>query len=400
MEQRISVVIGKNFGDEGKGLAVDHLCRGPAWALNIRHNGGAQSGHTVETENGKRFIFHQLGAGSFRHARTFWADTYYPDLYKLKDELDGFIAVSGFAPVISCDRATCTVLPTDVLVNMALETMRGDARHGSCGMGINEADLRIKAGYGITIREFLEDDAITLAGKVRRIRDEYLPKRLEETGLISEDNEYTRMLGSDVVVNNMLEVMMRNARFVNVEEDTGKLLDSNENIVFETGQGLLLDGECERFMPHVSASRTGLYNPVKLLKRYGLKPTEAVYVTRSYVTRHGAGPLPCICGMEELGDLQYDETNIPNAWQGTIRYARHEGYKEFTEPVLSDIAQTGYNGRKILFITHLNETDGMIRMQDADVNAYDFVQSKEIREVFDTVLGSASRTSEGVYEVG
>ena len=399
MKQSISVVIGKNFGDEGKGLATDYLCRGPGEVLNIRHNGGAQSGHTVETEDGKRFIFHQLGAGSFRHSRTFWADTYYPDLYKLKDELDGFISAAGFAPGISCDRATCTVLPCDVLVNMALETMRGDKRHGSCGMGINEADLRIKAGYGITIREFLADDAAVLQDKLRRIRDEYLVKRLKETGLADEDNEYTAMLRSDDVIANMLEVMMRNARFVNVVDDTERLIRSYENIVFETGQGLLLDGECERFMPHVSASRTGLNNPVRFLKRYGLEPTDAVYVTRSYVTRHGAGPLPCTCGMGELGDLQYDETNVPNAWQGTIRYARHEGYREFVGPVLSDITQNGYNGRRTLFITHLNETDGMIRIQDGDVRADDFVQRDEIKEVFDTVLGSASRMSGDIYKI-
>ena len=57
----ICAVIGKNFGDEGKGLAVDYLSLqakgGPV--LVIRHNGGAQSGHTVDLPD-KRFVFHEL----------------------------------------------------------------------------------------------------------------------------------------------------------------------------------------------------------------------------------------------------------------------------------------------------------------------------------------------------
>ena len=83
----VYAVIGKNYGDEGKGLTVDHLCTGDEKPLVIRHNGGAQSGHTVETD-GKRFVFHQLSSGSFHGADTFWAGTYLPDLYKLQEEIN------------------------------------------------------------------------------------------------------------------------------------------------------------------------------------------------------------------------------------------------------------------------------------------------------------------------
>ena len=56
MEKQIKVVIGANFGDEGKGLMTDYFCNelsANGSVLNIRHNGGAQAGHTVVTPDGK-----------------------------------------------------------------------------------------------------------------------------------------------------------------------------------------------------------------------------------------------------------------------------------------------------------------------------------------------------------
>ena len=142
--QIIRAVIGKGFGDEGKGLATDYFCSKASDSLVIKHNGGAQAGHTVETDD-KRFVFHQLSAGSFRNADTFWADSYYPDLYKLGEEIEEFYALSGIRPRIYCDAQTNVTLIDDVLINMLLELSRGDNRHGSCGMGINECDLRTGA---------------------------------------------------------------------------------------------------------------------------------------------------------------------------------------------------------------------------------------------------------------
>ena len=89
-DRRVLAIIGKGFGDEGKGLATDYFCRQASDTLVIKHNGGAQAGHTVEPE-GKRFVFHQLSAGSFCGADTFWADSYYPDLYKLGEEMEDVV---------------------------------------------------------------------------------------------------------------------------------------------------------------------------------------------------------------------------------------------------------------------------------------------------------------------
>ncbi len=403
--QNILAVIGKGFGDEGKGLATDYFCSKSSNTLVIKHNGGAQAGHTVETDD-KRFVFHQLSAGSFRNADTFWADSYYPDLYKLGEEIEEFRSVSGICPKIYCDAQTNVTLIDDVLINMLLELSRGDNRHGSCGMGINECDLRTKAGFGITIKDIISSSAEDVVKKISDIRSRYSVQRLSELGLSNQPVASSEMielydaLSSMTVIENAVDEMKRSAeKYVTVCEDVAKFLESYDQIIFETGQGLLLDSENQEYAPHVTASRTGLYNPCRILSKYGLKLTETVYVTRSYVTRHGAGPLPYECKDAELGITSPDKTNVHNSWQGSIRYARHGRYDEFVKPVLADIEECNASAVPAsLFITHLNETYGKIMTTGGDIGASEYIRDPLIKKVFSSFYFSYSKTdAEDIY---
>ena len=233
----IRAIIGKGFGDEGKGLAVDYFCGKVPGTVVIKHNGGAQAGHTVEPE-GKRFVFHQLSAGSFCNADTFWADSYYPDLYKLGEEIDEFQTVGGMCPKIYCDPGTNVTLIDDVLINMLLELSRGDGRHGSCGMGINECDLRTGAGFGITVKELLSSSATDIVKRAIDIRESYGKQRMSELGLSrhsaisSEMTELFDALSSKTVIENAVEDMMRNAyRYVTFCDDTGNSIKINDFII-------------------------------------------------------------------------------------------------------------------------------------------------------------------------
>lgn len=397
--QNILAVIGKGFGDEGKGLATDYFCSKSSNTLVIKHNGGAQAGHTVETDD-KRFVFHQLSAGSFRNADTFWADSYYPDLYKLGEEIEEFRSMSGICPKIYCDAKTSVTLIDDVLINMLLELSRGDERHGSCGMGINECDLRTKAGFGITIKDIISSSAEDVVKKIADIRNTYGKKRLEELGLnmcsgqSSDMSDLFDALSSKTVIENAVEDMMRNAeKYVSVCDDVGKLMKEHDQIIFETGQGLLLDSENQEYAPHVTASRTGLYNPCKICSKYGLKLTEAVYVTRSYVTRHGAGPLPYECTAAELGITSVDETNVHNAWQGSLRHALHGSVEEFVKPVKDDLEECTFGDVPAsLFVTHLNETGGKLKTSSGDISAEEFIKDPLIGDFFSSFYFSYSKT--------
>ena len=397
-----SVVIGKGFGDEGKGMAVDYLASHYKKALVVRHNGGAQSGHTVELPD-KRFVFHELSSGSFRGADTFWADTYYPDMYKLKEEIDEFKAVNGgdWSPVVYADVNTQVTTIDDVLLNMAAETMRGEGRHGSCGMGIYEAFCRGEAGYGITIGELRGLDFSSLVARLERIRENYVPRRMKELGLdirLSENPEfleYMEMLEDRAVLENVASVMLDNVHYIQPVENVKELFYRYEGVIFESGQGLLLDTDNEEYSPHVTASKTGLSNPCRILGDMGCMPNEVVYVTRTYVTRHGAGALPNECDRSELGIVETDITNIHNPWQGSIRYARHSKIEEFAKDIKVDMENLNGDAsvKCMLMITHLDESKGMILCEDEDVRVEEFCEKGEKKNggIFDGYYLSWSR---------
>ncbi|MBE5827957.1 MAG: adenylosuccinate synthetase [Butyrivibrio sp.] len=400
MSTKFSVVIGKNFGDEGKGRVTNILSERPGKGLVIRHNGGAQSGHTVvipSNENAddklpqadllkKRFIFHEVGSGSFCGADTLWIDTFFPDLFKLREEVDSFIEVSGVVPRIYSLSDTNATIVCDVLFNMALETVRGTNRHGSCGMGIYEAYLRTKNGFGLTVEKIKTLSEDELYSELVHIRDYYYRPRIGEIFGGTGNSQYLEDILNNVVLKNAAFEMKRNAEYVDVlQSDVVSFLGKYENVIFESGQGLLLDSENTRYAPHVTGSRTGITNPAAFLDRFGLKIDEVIYVTRSYITRHGAGELPFECDKKALGDVENDTTNVENPWQGAIRYAPHASINEFLDPVIMDLMQLSYRPKVICAVTHLSETEGRIIFQDreSDITASELGNNKEVSMVID-----------------
>lgn len=399
-------VIGKNFGDEGKGLAVDYLSDVSGKVLVIRHNGGAQSGHTVEYPD-KRFVFHELSSGSFRHADTFWADTYFPDLYKLGEEMEAFYDVAGFKPAVYADINAKITIIDDVLLNMAAESVRGGFRHGSCGMGIYEAKCRSEAGFAITIKELFECSEEECLERMREIRKVYLPRRLQElreelpeqlkeselSKILPE--EYAELLQSDAVLENVVKEIYHNLQYISPVKDVASFLNTYDRVIFENGQGLLLDTDNAEYSPHVTASKTGLTNPCQFLSRWQLALDEVIYATRSYVTRHGAGPLPAECSKEELGIEEDDATNLDNPWQGSLRYARHESAEHFVAPVQDDLQNVTKHNLPVsacsLMITHLNETENCILCRDNAYPVKDFCKLPAVRTTFGQFYLSASR---------
>ena len=396
----VTIVIGKNFGDEGKGLAIDYFesryTQAGCSAVCVRHNGGAQAGHTVDMPN-KRFVFSQLSSASFRGADTYWADSFLPDLFKLTDEAERFRSINGNIPrIFASSKCRCTYID-DVLVNMLLETQRGKNRHGSCGMGINEAVVR-SAGFPLYLGDAAGLSAEMLCQKLRIFRREFLPERLAALHIdLNSAGEYGEMLQNDRVLSNAAEGICRGAEYIQMKKTD--CLKEYGTILFEGAQGLLLDERYTRFAPHLTSSRTGLYEPARILHEvYGERPTEKpieiVYVTRSYVTRHGAGPLP----NEDTSDSinHFDRTNIPNEWQGSLRFALHGSTAEFTEAVQSDLAEAMLPAKVSLFVTHLNESAGAIITKDGQIPAESYFRQRDIQELFSTVYLSDSPFAEDV----
>lgn len=403
---KIHIIVGKNYGDEGKGLAVDYFAeraksRGEH-ALVIRHNGGAQAGHTVDRPAG-RFIFHQLSSGSFAGADTFWADTFLPDLYKVEEERQDFRGKFGLVPDILAQGNCRLVLIDDVLLNMAAETARGKHRHGSCGMGINEAVNRCEnPEFALLLKEFVGQSAQESASLMGRIRREYLPMRLQKIGLsLSEAGEYGELLRDDGILLVVSEQMHRAAERIRLVDLGGQNFDFSPygEILFEGAQGLLLDNDCREFYPYTTPSKTGCHNPVAFCRNYlSEEAPEMVYVTRSYVTRHGAGPLPCEITDEGFRGSIKDATNIPNDWQGTLRFAKHPDMEAFVKCMEADLADADIPHTRSLFVTHLNETGHKMLLEDGEVPVEEFLEKLRQRWPFSKRYLSDSMYGQDVRE--
>ena len=333
---RTIAVIGKNFGDEGKGYTCSRLASSLKNALIIKHNGGGQAGHTVEDPEGKwRFIHHQIGAGAEYHVPTLFADSFMPDLFQLGKEVKEFTELFGFQPILYSEKNVRVTTVEDVLLNMGAEVARGKNRHGSCGMGIEECVQRNAAGYGVTVEELAGWSKQDLVDRLKQIRKEYTGRRAKILG-IYPSNPYYEMLNNETVLENFVIKVKENVKLLKLVNADRKWLEKFQHLIFETGQGLLLDQDYEAYAPHLTSSKTGIHNSAVFLEKRGLSLEEAIYVTRPYVTRHGNGPLPCEVDPSELSGVGEDLTNQPNEWQGTLRYAKHESLEAFFAPILRD----------------------------------------------------------------
>ena len=406
---RTVAVIGKNFGDEGKGLVCASLSKNVKNTLIVKHNGGGQAGHTVESEDGKRFIHHQIGSGAEHGAATLLADTFMVDLYQLTEELSSFEHIYGFIPEIYAEKNTHITVIDDVLRNMFIESARGPLRHGSCGMGINECKMRQSEGFSLTLEEVRDLNPGELFRRLKRFRIEYGQRDIEALKAKFKKNnpgepaDYYDMLTDDGVLFTYVKYLKEGIRSIKLVDASKDWLSRYDQIVFETGQGLLLDEDFTIYAPHLTPSKTGLHNIAQFLEKRDMPLNEFIYVTRPYVTRHGNGPLPHELKREELPGVGKDSTNMDNEWQGSIRYAKHESFQSFDGPVRDDVKSVLHmkcmRGAMVsVLLTHLDETNDIVYFQDGDIHSKDLMKTLLEDYGYTRVYTSHSRFGTDMYK--
>lgn len=307
----VVAVIGAGFGDEGKGLMTDYFASriGPQCVV-VRQNGGAQAAHTVVTPDGLRHVFSHVGSGTFVGCDTHLSKYFIANPYVYALERKEIEPTN-----ISSDPRCLVTTPYEMVVNQIIERKRNSNKHGSCGIGINET-IKRHTHIPITVTEL--NNPGTLTSLLRDVRSSYVPKRLKELGItdcdITSDQHF--VLNSDLTIERFLdevELFMDECAVI-ADED----FLPGRDIIFEGAQGLLLDQD-HQYFPHVTHSKTGIDNTVKICMSCGIDELEVCYVTRCYITRHGVGPLPRETNGKPYPNI-IDETNIPNEWQGSLRF--------------------------------------------------------------------------------
>lgn len=310
-----TAVIGANFGDEGKGQMVDYFASTGKFQRVVRFNGGSQAGHTVVTPDGKRHVFSQIGAGAFCGIPTHLSRFMYINPVYLMRELYIFKKLTGMSVKLSIDPRAQLIFESDVRAQQFVEKNRV-VPHGSTGHGLFNAVQRHLSGPNASVSaiQFKDIGCYDLPFLVNKIDSYY------------GNNQSVNWF--DELNDSLLEVFFSNEHSISFDFDEDVV--NRYDCIFEGAQGLLLD-QNSGFFPHVTPSNTGLTNVVSLLSfseafSYSLSP---VYVSRSFLTRHGNGPM-----YREKYDSIYnydlgqrvedfhDETNVHNQWQGSMRYGK------------------------------------------------------------------------------
>lgn len=351
--KKVKIVIGANFGDEGKGLMTDYFCsQFPSHekVLNVRFNGGAQAGHTVVTPDGRRHVFGHFGAGSFLpNVATYFGPDYILNAILFRREYEELRSL-GVYPMVYVHPKCIFTMPQDMMMNQFLEKRRGDGRHGSCGVGIYETLLRNENCHVCTVDDILSHSRANV------IDIEYYNfERLEKAigfGLTNGEKALMNNQNIRARFNQDVQFMMDHISIVDEQ-----IFDRFDNVVFEGAQGLMLDQNNTEYFPHLTPSNTGCQNVLPYLESN--MDIDVCYVTRPYLTRHGAGRLDNECTREELG-VKPDLTNHSNEWQGDLRYG-HMDYVALIDRIADDWKKTYPYTQMSIAITHADESDELTK---------------------------------------
>lgn len=349
----VKFVIGANYGDEGKGLVSANLAANAQErkekCLTVLYNGGAQRGHTVEY-NGFRHVYHHFAAGT-----PFGSDTFFHEDFLINP----MTFVQEHDEIAKCYISTgCRVVtPFDMIANQFAEQGR-DVRHGSCGMGIFETITRYNDGGGRMLTRkvgdlytFFNDSLYDYITDVQRYYEHRKGIRFDSIpGLDVEGLKRHWVDDFNAMIDDV---------YIVYDWSVKSLLNHYDVIIFEGGQGLALDMDNMADFPHLTPSNTGCKKMIPfIIDTLGEDtPVELYYTTRSYLTRHGNGPMPN--GYLDHSMIEQDMTNHPNPWQGTLRLAG------FTSKSIADMMGRIYKDKSEtygmdnvvcnLVVTHTNE---------------------------------------------
>jgi adenylosuccinate synthase len=280
-----SIVIGTQWGDEGKGKATDYLA--DRMDFVVRYQGGNNAGHTIVAE-GHELKLHLVPSGIlYPHITSVIADGVVVDPRVLLEEIDGLAAVGVDPSGLRVSGNCHMIMPYHLEIEKVTERFLGKNALGTTKRGIGPAYGDKAARIGLRIQDVFDE----------AIFREKLDVVLREKNLVLT-RVYGRLpLSAELIVDDYLRYAERLRPYVT---DTSRLLHAGlregKNVLLEGAQGTLLDLDKGTY-PFVTSS-----NPVAgyALASAGIGPREVdrvIGVTKAYVTRVGAGPFPT----EDLG---------------------------------------------------------------------------------------------------
>lgn len=276
-----TVVLGTQWGDEGKGKLVDLLCE--KVAAVVRYQGGHNAGHTLII-NGQKTVLRLLPSGILHdRVRCFIGNGVVLSPAAFLQEV-GELETRG-VPVRSRIKisASCSILlPYHVRIDQAREKARGENKIGTTGRGIGPCYEDKVARRGLHLMDFFNWEQLT--EKLRTLAEFHnfqLTQYFHEEAL-----PFEQVLAELLSVRDQLLPLI-----VDVTAEIAHIQKSQQSILFEGAQGTLLDVDLGTY-PYVTSSNTTA-GAVSTGSGFGPRYINAVLgVTKAYVTRVGSGPFP------------------------------------------------------------------------------------------------------------
>ena len=341
----IKIIIGANYGDEGKGLATDYFCNPSEKWLGVLTNGTSQRAHTVDTIDGKHHVFSHFSSGTFQGADTYISINFAINPITFVNEYLALQNEFGITPKVYIHPDCKIITPFDILANLTEKEQSG--LHNTCGNGFWKTLERYNDDYGMGRVLYFSKNSASWMRYLNNIEEYYKYK------LNNIDLDYQGIKAHFI---NDLQFVFDHSFIIN-----NKILKSYQNIIFENGQGLLI-GEQNPLAnwDFCTPSNTGLSYAYNIIEDNFIDTdVEVCYVSRTYLTRHGDGGLFNECAVEDINKLIVDYTNIPNACQGHLRFG-HFDDKQLINRIWKDnsfvkntIDKNNY--KCSLMLTHWNE---------------------------------------------
>ncbi len=277
----VTVIVGAQWGDEGKGKIVDLLSNN--MDIVARYQGGANAGHTVVYDD-KQIILHQIPTGILHSNTTcIIGSGVVIDLASLMEEIELVkregIVVSGR---LFISHKAHLIMPYHKLLDQIDEEQKEDSKIGTTGRGIGPAYVDKYSRTGIRIVDLL--DRQTLTDKLKR--------NIDEKNKLLKEIYHKEELDPDKIISEYLEFDRKMDEFIT---DTSLLVNQSikngGNILLEGAQGTLLDIDFGTY-PYVTSS-----HPISGGACVGIgigpsKINKVLGIMKAYTTRVGFGPFP------------------------------------------------------------------------------------------------------------
>lgn len=371
------IVVGLGFGDEGKGTVVDALCAKDDYGFVVRFSGGPQAAHNVVLDDGTHHTFSQFGSGTFSGTRTILSRYMLINPFNMVVEADALQKKIGYDPMELLYISENSLVITDLHVraNRIREKRRGDARHGSCGQGVGEAQrMALEAPHlALYAKDLINMSLEELAARLQEI-NRYYVLDLGIGGL------YDGIVFWDNIAR-PYKNLIADRPFNVISDKKISHFIKNSSCVFEGSQGVLLD-EWNGFHPYTTWSTTTSMNAFNLLFTAGVddRDAEVIGVTRTYQTRHGAGPFPSEWTYETSAKRYLMSREVHNSWgefQGGWRVGNLDlTLLEYSKKVMGRIDS--------IALTHM-DFDGVFGIKP--LVYYDFLDTIEVEPCLNPDLG-------------